>query len=525
MKQKKISIYVLILFTLLLPWFNGNYLDSVKLNSVEQNTIESFFEINPCKISFFEYTFQSESLQDVTFNADDSSPMYCFGRISQYKNIDGNINVYVGTNFFIGTLMNIFFIVMLIKIISKDSDKFNKVGIKTLFKTSVLISLLIFSDYKFYEEILFLQDLRSFNTYLFIFCFVFLLLIVVNDNINIKNNNLINYLPFLFLLSKNISQSNLSIFVIYFALLGIQDNTLTKRFQKIRNLYIFGIILWSINARIVYEDYPINYLGFTSTSYDFYSIITYSIIFYFVLIGLSNFKNYGIKKISLDKLVKNFYLVFLMKIILYWFSIYSTITFVLSNYFTVSINPSDEVNVYNFLNNNIDFLVLMLFFSITKILSYKKLDKIHVLSGFYTALFFANSLNFYKIFYSKYIESNIKFFELYNPTYLEFLFGSGPLNFNQFNFEINSSYIFNSYTTFTSFLLFFGVTGTLIASFYLLYLIKRNLNFSTIFLIQFVFLVYLSFSGIINNVSSLANFYILFSILFNSELNSQLHRR
>ena len=86
--------------------------------------------------------------------------MYCFGRISQYKNIDGNIYVYVVTNFFIGILMNIFLIIMLIKIISKDSDKFKKVGIKTLFKTSVLISLLIFSDYKFYEEILFLQDLK-----------------------------------------------------------------------------------------------------------------------------------------------------------------------------------------------------------------------------------------------------------------------------------------------------------------------------------------------------------------------------
>ena len=100
---------------------------------------------------------------------------------------------------------------MLIKIISKDSDKFKKVGIKTLFKTSVLISLLIFSDYKFYEEILFLQDLRSFNTYYLYF--VLYSLIVINDNINIKNNNLINYLPFLFYYL-NISQSNLSIFVI-----------------------------------------------------------------------------------------------------------------------------------------------------------------------------------------------------------------------------------------------------------------------------------------------------------------------
>ena len=169
--------------------------------------------------------------------------------------------------------------------------------------------------------------------------------------------------------------------------------------------------------------------------------------------------------------------------------------------------------------------MIILFFSITKILGYKKLNKIHAFSGFYIAYLFANSLNFYKIFYSKYIESNIKFFELYNPTYLEFLIGSGPLNFNQFNFEINSNYIFNYYTTFTSFLLFFGVIGTLITFFYLLYLIKRNLNFSIIFLIQFLFLVYLSFSEIINNLSSLANFYILFSILFNSELNSQLHGR
>ena len=201
--------------------------------------------------------------------------------------------------------MNTFLIIMLIKIISKDSDKFKKVGIKTLFKTSVLISLLIFSDYKFYEEILFLQDLRSFNTYLFIFCFIFLLLIVINDNINIKNNNLINYLLFFFLLSKNISQSNLSIFVIYFALLGIQDNTLTKRFLIIRNLYIFGIIFWSINARIVYENYPINYLGFVLRFYSMF------IRLFLLCFNRSfEFKNYGIKKISLDKLVKNFYLVF-----------------------------------------------------------------------------------------------------------------------------------------------------------------------------------------------------------------------
>lgn len=218
-------------------------------------------------------------------------------------------------------------------------------------------------------------------------------------------------------------------------------------------------------------------------------------------------------------------MVFLTKIFLYYISIYSTTNFVLSNYFSVSTKPPDENSVYNFLNNNIDFLILLLFFSITKILSDKKQKKINLVSGFYIILFLINSSSFYKIFNINSINSNIKFFEFYNPTFLEFLIGSGPLNFNQFNFEINSNYIFNYYTTFTSLLLFFGVIGTLITYFYLLYLIKRNLNFSAIFLIQFLFLVYVSFSGIINNVSLLANFYILFSILFNSELNSQLHGR
>jgi len=525
MKQKKISIYALALTALLLPWFNGNYLDTVKLNSIEPSKLETYFQINPCKISFIEYIFYSEGLQDVKFNADDSSPIYCFGRISQYIGVDGNINVYVGTNFFMNALINVFFIVMLIKIISKDIDKLNRVGIKVLFKTSVLISLLVFSDYKFYKENFYLFDTRSFNSYLFVFCFVFLLLFFINEYISIKNNYLINYLPFMFLFSENISKSNISIFIIYFGLLGIQENIQTKKFLLVRNLYIFGIIFWSINARIVYIDYPINYLGFTSTSYDFYSIIFYSFIFYFVLRGLFHFKAYGFKKISLDKLLKNLFLVFLTKIFLYYISIYSTTNFVLSNYFAVSTKPPDENSVYNFLNNNIDFLILLLFFSITKILSDKKQKKINLVSGFYIILFLINSSSFYKIFNINFINSNIKFFEFYNPTFLEFLIGSGPLNFNQFNFETNSDYIFSYFTTFTSFLLFFGVVGSVIVFIYLLLLLTRSFNFSIIFLIQLIFLIYLFFSEVINDLALLANFYVLFSILFNKELYFHLHKR
>ena len=525
MKKNNISIYFFLLIVLFLPWFNGNYFDSINLDSTEPNMIEPFFQINTCKISYFEYILHSEELKEVKFHVDDSSPIYCFGRISQYISNEGNIDVYVGTNFFVNILINLFIIVFLIKIISRDSDKLNKVSMKVLFQALVFISLLIFSDRKFYAENFYLLDTSSFSTYLFIFCFVFLLLFFVNDNMYIKNNYLINYLPFMFLFPKNISQTNVSIFLIYFTLLGIQENVPRKRYLVIRNLYIFGIIFWSLNARIVYIDYPLNYLGFTSTSYDFYSIIFYSFIFFFVLKGIFNFKSYGFKKISLDKLIKNLYSVFLIKIFIYCLSIYSTANFVLSNYFAVSIKKSDEVILYNFLNNNIDFLILLLFFSVIKFLSDKNQNKINLFSSFYVVLFLLNSSSFYKIYNSNFVESNIKFFELYNPTFLELLIGSGPLNFNQFNFENNSNYIFDNFNTVTSLLLFFGAVGMVLAITYLFYLIKINFNFSVIFVIQLLFLIYLFFSGVINNISSLANFYILFSILFNRKLNFQFLKR
>lgn len=525
MKKNRISIYFFLLLVLFLPWFNSNYFDSINLDSTNSNTTETFFQINTCKISFFEYILHSEELKKINFNADDSSPIYCFGRISQYINNEENIDVFIGTNFLVNFLINLFLIILMVKIISRDSNEFNKVSIKVLFQTSVLVTLLIFSDRKFYAGNFYLLDTSSFNTYLFIFCFVFLLLFFVNDNLFIKNNFLINYLPFMFLFSKNISQTNVSIFLIYFTLLGIQESLPKTRYLVIRNLYIFGIIFWAINARITYSNFPSTYLGFTSTSYDFYSIIFYSFIFYFVLRGIFNFESYGFKKISLDKLRKNFYAVFLIKIFFYVLGTFSSINFILSNYFEVNIITSNEQNVYSFLYSNIDFLILLLFFSVLKILSDIKQKNIDLFSSFYIILFLLNSSNFYKIFKSNFFEKNIKFLEYYNPTFLELLIGSGPLNFNQFNFETNTNFIFDYFSTISSILLFFGVIGVIISFTYLFYLIKINFNFSIIFLIQLLYLIYIFSSGIINKLSTIANFYILFSILFNKKLNFKFFKR
>ena len=172
---------------------------------------------------------------------------------------------------------------MFLRNITVKDSKISKINTKTLILTSLLITLIVFSDRKFYNINFYLFDMTSFNTYLYLFCFLFLALTLFNESIFLKNNNFINYLPFLFLFSKNITDTNLSVFLIYFLLIGIQSKRNSKLISIIRKTYIFGVIFWSINERIPYIDYPINYLGFTSTSYDFYSILIYSAVFYFSL--------------------------------------------------------------------------------------------------------------------------------------------------------------------------------------------------------------------------------------------------
>ena len=94
MKIKKTKNFVLIVLLVLTPWFNANYFDDIEPpNKAEGFT---FYEINPCKISLFEFIYNNRDISNVQLVNDDYSSILCFGRVSQIK--DGK-TVFVGTNF------------------------------------------------------------------------------------------------------------------------------------------------------------------------------------------------------------------------------------------------------------------------------------------------------------------------------------------------------------------------------------------------------------------------------------------
>jgi len=160
--DKKIRNAILIFLLLIFPWFNANYFDDLK--QIEGSIDVTFYEINPCKISLFEFLLSIENVKDLNLNGDSYSPIYCFGRISQIKNND---QVLVGTNFIINFLLLALMVYLIARIIQKDKYKQNLSNINILLLTTLIITGVIFSDRKYYETKLFLLKIDKFSTYFF----------------------------------------------------------------------------------------------------------------------------------------------------------------------------------------------------------------------------------------------------------------------------------------------------------------------------------------------------------------------
>jgi len=111
------------------------------------------------------------------------------------------------------------------------------------------------------------------------------------------------------------------------------------------------------------------------------------------------------------------------------------------------------------------------------------------------------------------------FFARYNPTYMELLFGSGPLNFGQLYGETvvnDSSTFLLPHSSILSFLVFFGIIPLTMALIYLIKNIYKNKNNYEFLLINFFILINILKNDSMNYFS-IFTLYISIYILFNSK--------
>ena len=293
--KKDYFVYILIILILFLPWFNS---DSDQISFIPELSQEDnpFYEINPCKISLFEFfNANKKSLfQDhYFFRPNNDSSINCFGKITgisvQQKNLETEFIVSVGTNSLVNFLLQGSLWLLLISfvkktnLVAKSNFRFHEIAILA---TSYLLTYSIYAQQRFYEANIYLLDLSKNSSYILIFLiFLFLTKNLIELYIA-RSSKLINMVPFIFLLSGIFSGSNLVLFSFIFIYSGIKALFEKKYNKKIVTTYLVLSFWWLINSNGSFYFNPGKFRGFTNSVYEFNSNLYWIIFFLLLVLGV-----------------------------------------------------------------------------------------------------------------------------------------------------------------------------------------------------------------------------------------------
>ena len=619
MIKKKVIFYFFVFCIILLPWFNTDIQNEYSISEVRQENI-SFYEINPCKISIVQ--FVSNNIESIYqnhyyFRPNDKSPIHCFGRVAgvtvMQKELETQFIISIGTNSLINLLFQGIFWVFIFSLVpknSKSSPSSYKFKNTSIFILSYLFTYSIYGESRFYENNLYEFDFSNFRSYLFIFLAYFLISKNLIDVYEERSENLINFIPYIFLFTFIFSGFNFSLISSIFLYLGLVAYFNGKGSSIFNFVYIFLSIWWLINSDGSFYFNVGKLRSFTSSVYEFNANLFWIIFIYLLLKGLYKFYIDSKRFFNLEIFVKNlsfssFLLLFFGIVsanipLLNFFNYYF---FGLQRYGVESKNPFAYEEFLNYEGVTIDIVriswrglfpssetvgefygivLLFLLFQIVKSNKLRNIDYLGVFSAalglyfsdnrtamllvfllsiFYLGLiyfpsilnkkallillflipigfisiFFVNSgyefasnsvmaqaMNFqFDSIYSSYLKllsnaietesafsyvfgffSSIAFllnrsemwglfFSRFNPTFMELLFGSGPLNFGQLYGEVvinDTESLLLPHSTILSYIVFLGIIPMILLVLFLIFqLFKNKRNYEFIIFATFIF--------------------------------------
>lgn len=271
-----------------------------------------YYQQRPCTYSIFEMLKQDLNKYDIEILIDTSGEIECFGKNSWFeyqipKLIENGwdkfepekITIWISTNIHVDLLFQTFLWLLILSLIPN--------GKKTKFTYPLLISLintLIFyihlvGESSFYKSISRVYDptfiSREFNGslyyqnyFLYLYCLLFFLisrlLIKIIEN---KFENLINYIPFIFLVFGTYSSLNLNFYSILLSLIGINSLISSKINKKITFIYFFFAVVWILNLDNEMLNFDVDKTrGFINSSQSYLSLFYWVIIYYLIVAGI-----------------------------------------------------------------------------------------------------------------------------------------------------------------------------------------------------------------------------------------------
>ncbi len=310
-KQLKVIKIIFLLFIIIVPFSISDFSDQIRPEKITSDL--RFYEINTCSISLNEFLIENPNViyQDhykIRFN--NYSSISCFGQITGIDQIGYTFYISIGTNTILNLFLQSIFWLLLISLFpkKKDFELKNSLFISNSF-TAFIICVVIYAEQRYYSKVLFELDINKNRTLLFLFVYFFFIGFFSFYVIQSRDENLLNFLPFTYILIGVYSGMNIYFLTIFFCIIGISQILKDKKIRQYFSLINILVFFWAFNA--VGLDYylkPDKIRGLSSTAYNFLSVSSWSYLMIISIFGMYVFVSERKVFFQLEKLKNNFIL-------------------------------------------------------------------------------------------------------------------------------------------------------------------------------------------------------------------------
>ena len=307
LKLIKITLCIAILL-FAFGYFNNSEQETYELNA----DYATYYQLSSCEFSIFELNEKDNPEYNVEFISNPAGNIECFGKNNWYayesprllensvdEYTDQKIKIWINTNMSIDLIIQSFIWLVLFSLIPKNSYK-TLVNKPLLIGVNTLIFYIHLIGEKNYYKMLSREydiDIISFeyngslyykNYFLYLYLITLMLISYLFIRLlETRFDNVINYLPYIFLIYGTFASLNLNIYLIFFGLLGIKSLIEKKFYKGLSFLYFIVSIFWIFNLDNKDLNFDVDKLrGFINSSQSISSIVFWIIIFYLVFSGV-----------------------------------------------------------------------------------------------------------------------------------------------------------------------------------------------------------------------------------------------
>ena len=127
------------------------------------------------------------------------------------------------------------------------------------------------------------------RSYFLVFCAFFLISKNFIENYHLRSENIINFLPFIYIFTFIFSGFNYSLLSTLFLYLGFVSFFNSETNSKFNYIYIFLSIWWLVNSNGSYFFNVGKLRGFTNSVYEFNANLLWIVFIYLLLLGIHKF--------------------------------------------------------------------------------------------------------------------------------------------------------------------------------------------------------------------------------------------